>query len=105
MKNYIKGGLLKTLFGLLFSQIAVGQDFTLSQFQTNAHIFNPACIGNSESEVKLGVTYRNQWYASGFPYQTIVASGEMKFNPNPGKIIFCDYVRTRYDGNCTNRNW
>ncbi len=105
MKNYIKGGLLKTLFGLLFSQIAVGQDFTLSQFQTNAHIFNPACIGNSESEVKLGVTYRNQWYASGFPYQTIVASGEMKFNPKPGKIKQMAVALSFADDQIGNGQW
>ena len=76
---------LKTLL-LLSSIRSFGQDFTLSQFQTNAHVFNPACIGSSGKDLRMLTAYRNQWFASGFPYQTFLVSGEMKINLLPKKL-------------------
>jgi len=61
-------------------QPVFSQDFTLSQFNTVSHVFNPACIGTGPQEGRAVATYRNQWFASGFPYQTFLFSAEYKKN-------------------------
>ena len=72
---------------LVFPSASVrSQDFTFSQFALNYHVFNPASIGHIDSDVRVVATYRNQWFASGFPYQTFLASGEWKINPFPKKL-------------------
>jgi len=86
MKTIRISTLVLKIFLFFGSVNSFGQDFTLSQFQSNAHVFNPACIGSSGRDLRMLVAYRNQWFASGFPYQTFLVSGEMKINPFPKKL-------------------
>jgi type IX secretion system PorP/SprF family membrane protein len=71
---------------LTFEKKAKAQDFTFSQFQAKDQAFNPAMIGRMETDSRVVVSYRNQWFASGFPFQTFLASGEWKIHPFRRKL-------------------
>jgi len=71
---------------LLFSTDSNAQDFTMSQFQTHAQIFNPAFVGSTKNDLRIVTGFRNQWYASGFPYQTFLISTELKINKIPKQL-------------------
>ncbi len=86
MKNIRLSTLIFKILCVLSSFKSFSQDFTLSQFQANSHVFNPASIGSSGKDLRMLVAYRNQWFASGFPYQTFLVSGEMKINAFPKKL-------------------
>jgi type IX secretion system PorP/SprF family membrane protein len=75
-----------SLFLGCFQNRSFGQDFTFSQFQVTAHAFNPAMIGRMETDARAVLSYRNQWFASGFPFQTMLVSGEWKMHPFRKKL-------------------
>ena len=72
---------LQSILAILVFSITglTAQDMHLSNYQPAGQFFNPAFTAMSDSDVRVGVQYRNQW--SGIPeaYTTMGAMGEMKY--------------------------
>lgn len=73
-------------FALFFGLILIlcghatyAQDFTFSQSSQLRQITNPARIGSFREDVRVSGGYRNQWYASGNPYQVVNLNAELNF--------------------------
>jgi len=90
---------------LLFTQASKSQDFTMSQFETHSSIFNPAFIGSSGKDVRMAVGYRNQWFASGYNYQTMLFSSEYCIHPYPQKLKQVAANLTFADDQVGNGQW
>ena len=72
---------------LYFSSLnCFAQDFTFSQASQIRHITNPARIGSFNEDVRVSGAYRNQWYASGAPYEVVNLNAELNFFKNPFKL-------------------
>lgn len=94
--------------GILFGSAvnsSFSQDFTFSQFGINSHVFNPAGIGQSSTDLRITTSYRNQWFASGYPYQTFLVSGEWKMNPFPKKLKQAGVCLAVADDQVGNGQW
>ena len=56
------------------------QDIHFSQFYENSGLRNPGLTGIFSGDYKAGVNYRTQWGALSNPYQTVLATAEMRRN-------------------------
>lgn len=72
-----------TLFLFYSFHQSKAQDFTFSQSSQLRQITNPARIGSFREDIRVSGGYRNQWYASGNPYQVINLNAEVNFFKNP----------------------
>ena len=68
---------------------ACAQDIHFSQFYETAILRNPALTGIFSDDYKIGVVYKNQWSSISKPYQTGLASGELRI---PVKGEASDFV-------------
>ncbi|HOY96575.1 MAG TPA: PorP/SprF family type IX secretion system membrane protein [Catalimonadaceae bacterium] len=66
---------------IMFSSVSYGQDFTFSQSAQLRQVTNPARIGSFREDFRISGGYRNQWYASGNPYNVVNLNGELNFFP------------------------
>jgi len=105
MHQISKPAFLIAAFSLLSIKMAKAQDFTLSQFQTHAQIFNPAFVGSSKNDLRIVTGFRNQWYASGFPYQTFLISTELKINKIPKQLKSAAVSLSLADDQIGNGQW
>ncbi len=84
MKKMTAKRYLIVLF-LLGCSNAMAQDIHFSQFYETAVLRNPALVGIFSDDYKMGVVYRNQWSSISKPYQTGLASGELRI-PIGGEV-------------------
>ena len=90
---------------LLGLNVGYSQDFTFSQFATMAHVFNPACAGRAETDARVVAAYRNQWFSSGYPYQTYLVSGEAKLKLLPRQLKQSAIALSLADDQIGNGQW
>ncbi len=68
-----------TLLAFLFLGIkGLAQDIHFSQFYEASMLRNPALTGVYNGDYRFGMQYRNQWSSISSPFQTAMASAEMK---------------------------
>lgn len=67
------------------------QDIHFSQFYENALLRNPALTGIYSGDFKVGANYRTQWGNIGFPFQTVIASAEMRSVVNKAQADYLSY--------------
>ncbi len=74
------------LFAAVMISLAAGkasaQDIHFSQFYENAIYRNPGLTGIFSGDYKAGVNYRTQWGSIANPFQTVLASVEMRKSLN-----------------------
>src|SRR5690242_12887659 len=78
MKRHIAATLFLMQAALFHPGKAGAQDIHFSQFYENALLRNPALTGIFTGDYKAGVNYRSQWGNISYPFQTVLASVEMK---------------------------
>lgn len=74
-----------TLFLLLGSSLAFGQDVSFSQFYTNPLYLNPAFSGSAEVP-RIALQYRNQWHSFNNAFTTYSAAFDMPIEKLRGGI-------------------
>lgn len=73
------------------------QDLHFSQFYENAMLRNPALTGIFSGDYKAGVNYRRQWGSIGAPFQTMLASAEVKVPVNEVNDFLSGGICAVYD--------
>lgn len=74
------------LIGILFSQIAVSQDFHFSQFNENPSLLNPALTGATHV-MRASIVYKDQWRSITTPYTSYGFSFESKFKASNWETV------------------
>jgi type IX secretion system PorP/SprF family membrane protein len=76
MRNLLNKAIL--ILAVLAGGRAAAQDVHFSQFYDVSILRNPALLGIFSGDYKVGVVYRSQWSSISKPYQTAIASGEVR---------------------------
>lgn len=74
--------LLLPALAFLALTTARAQDIHFSQFYENAGLRNPGLTGIFSGDYKAGMNYRTQWGALSNPYQTVLATAELRKTVN-----------------------
>jgi type IX secretion system PorP/SprF family membrane protein len=90
--------LLLPMLAFLLMNKARAQDIHFSQFYENSGLRNPGLTGIFSGDYKAGVNYRTQWSTLASPYQTVLATAELRkmVNEETGDCISFG-LTTTYD--------
>jgi len=73
-------------YSFILSIEGLAQDFTFSQYSQIRQATNPGRIGSFSEDVRATMGYRNQWYASGSPYNVFAVNAELNVFAFPKKL-------------------
>jgi type IX secretion system PorP/SprF family membrane protein len=74
--------LLLTLLALLSGRLLQAQDPHFSQYFASPLTLNPALTGNIDGSLRIASNYRQQWWATGSPFNTMTLSFEQRLLEN-----------------------